>query len=263
MDLGLKNKIALVTASSKGLGRASALALAREGAQVAICARNEQALRATAVEIGTTTGAEILAIPADVSQMQDIDRLVGAVVDHFGGLHILVTNAGGPPAGYFQEFDDAQWQAAFNLTLMSAVRLIRAAIPHMQRQQWGRIINITSLSVKEPIDNLLLSNSIRPAVHGLAKTLASQLGQSGITVNNVMPGTIHTDRVEQLAQHTADRTGQTVAAALADMGRQSPLGRVGRPEELGALVAFLASEQAGYINGASIPVDGGRIKGTF
>ncbi len=263
MDFGLKDKIALVTASSKGLGRASALVLAQEGAQVAICARNEPALRATAVEIGTTTGAEILAIPADVSQEQDIDRLVDAVVDHFGGLHILVTNADGPPAGYFQEFDDAQWQAAFNLTLMSAVRLIRAAIPHMQRQQWGRIINITSLSVKEPIDNLLLSNSIRPAVHGLAKTLASQLGQFGITVNNVMPGTIHTDRVEQLAQHTADRTGQTVTAALADMGRQVPLGRVGRPEELGALVAFLASEQAGYINGASIPVDGGRIKGAF
>ena len=147
--------------------------------------------------------------------------------------------------------------------MMSTVRLIRAALPAMQQQQWGRIINITSLSVKEPIDALILSNSIRAAVHGLAKTLASQLGQYGITVNNVMPGTIHTDRVEQLARHSADRTGRTVAEALAEMGQVVPLGRVGRPEELGALVAFLASEKASYINGASIPADGGRLKGTF
>lgn len=263
MDLGLKDKIALVTASSKGLGRASALALAEEGVQVAVCARDEQTLRATALEIGTATGAEILAIPADVSKAGDIGRLVQAVIDHFGGLHILVTNAGGPPAGYFQDFDDAQWQAAFNLTMMSVVRLIRAAVPQMQEQQWGRIINITSLSVKEPIDSLLLSNSIRPAVHGLAKTMAGQLGRYGITVNNVMPGTIHTDRVEQLAEHTARETGQSISEVLADMGRQVPVGRVGQPAELGALVAFLASEQAAYINGASIPVGGGRLKGTF
>jgi 3-oxoacyl-[acyl-carrier protein] reductase len=263
MNLDLENKVALVTASSKGLGRASAAALAQEGARVAICARDEQSLRATAVEIGTATGAEILAIPADVTKAEDIERLVEAVVSHFGTIHILVTNAGGPPAGYFQDFDDQQWQAAFNLTMMSAVRLIRAAIPYMQQQQWGRIINITSVSVKEPIDALILSNSIRAAVHGTAKTLAGQLGQYGITVNNVMPGTIHTDRVEQLAQHRASETGQSVAEALAEMGRGVPLGRVGQPEELGALVAFLASERAGYINGVSIPVDGGRTKGTF
>ncbi len=263
MDLGLTHKIALVTASSKGLGRASALALAQEGARVAICARNEEQLQTTAADIRATTGAEVLAIPADVSQAADINRLVTETVAHFGGLHILVTNAGGPPAGYFQEFDDAHWQSAFNLTLMSAVRLIRAAIPHMQQQRWGRIINITSLSVKEPLDALLLSNSIRPAIHGLAKTLANQLGQYGITVNNVMPGTIHTDRIDQLAQHAATQSGKSVADALADMGKVVPLGRIGRPEELGALVAFLASEKASYINGASIPVDGGRLKGTF
>lgn len=263
MDLGLKNKIALISAASKGLGRASAQALAQEGAQVAICARDEQTLRATAVEIGTAIGSEILSIPGDVTKAQDIERLVREVVNHFGGLHILVTNAGGPPAGYFQDFDDAQWQAAFNLTMMSAVRLIRAVIPQMQQQHWGRIINITSLSVKEPIDSLILSNSIRASVHGMAKTLAGQLGQYGITVNNVMPGTIHTDRVEQLARYESNQTGQSVAEVLAQMGREGPLGRVGQPEELGALVAFLASERAGYINGASIPVDGGRIKGTF
>lgn len=263
MDLGLAQKIAVVAASSKGLGRASALALAQEGARVAICARNEEQLRATAADIRTLTGAEVLAIPADVSQAGDIDRLVDETVAHFGGLHILVTNAGGPPTGYFQEFDDAQWQTAINLTLMSAVRLIRAAIPHLQQQRWGRIINITSLSVKEPVDALLLSNSIRPAIHGLAKTLANQLGQYGITVNNVMPGTVHTDRIDQLAQYAADQSGQSIEAALADMGKLVPLGRIGRPEELGALVAFLASEKASFINGASIPVDGGRLKGTF
>jgi 3-oxoacyl-[acyl-carrier protein] reductase len=263
MDLGLKDKIALVTASSRGLGRASAEALAQEGTQVAICAREGQVLRATAVDIGTATGAEILAIPADVSKGEDIERVVKDVVEHFGGLHILVTNAGGPPAGYFLDFDEQQWQQAFNLTMLSAVRLIRAAIPHMQQQQWGRIINITSLSVKEPIDNLILSNSIRAAVHGMAKTLANQLGQDGITVNNVMPGTIHTDRIEQLAQHTAHQTGQSVAEVLTEFGQQVPLGRVGQPEEFGAVLAFLASERASYINGASIPVDGGRMKGAF
>ena len=180
MDLGLKNKIALVAASSKGLGRASAEALAQEGTQVAICARNEEVLRTTAVEIGTSTGTEVLAIPADVSQKEDVARVVKEVVEHFGTLHILVTNAGGPPAGYFQDFDDQQWQTAFNLTMMSAVRLIRVALPHLQQQQWGRIINITSLSVKEPIDALILSNSIRPGIHGLVSW--ASMGLRSITL---------------------------------------------------------------------------------
>ena len=263
MNLGLKNKVALVTASSKGLGRASATALAQEGVKVAICARDGKTLKVAADEIASATGSQVLAIPADVNNSKDIEHMVKETVKLFGGLHILVTNAGGPPAGYFAEFDDRQWQEAFNLTLMSVVRLIRAALPYMQNQQWGRVINITSWLVKEPVDNLILSNSIRPAVHGLAKTLANQLGQYGITVNNIMPGYIHTDRVEQLAQHTAQRTGQAVADVLAEMGNPAPVGRIGRPEELAALVAFLASEQASYINGASIPVDGGRLKSTF
>lgn len=263
MNLGLKNRIALVTASSKGLGRASAEALAREGAKIAICARDGKLLKVAADEIASATRSEVLAIPADVNSSRDIERVVKETVRHFGTLHILVTNAGGPPAGYFEEFDDKQWQEAFNLTMMSAVRLIRAAIPQMQQEKWGRIVNITSVSVKEPIDNLILSNSIRAAVHGMAKTLASQLAQYGITVNNVMPGYIQTDRVEKLAQHTAERTGKSVAEVLAESGRHTPVGRIGQPNELGALVAFLASEQAAYINGVSIPVDGGRIKSTF
>lgn len=263
MDLGLKDKVALVTASSKGLGWACALALAREGAKVAICARDGKALKAAADEIVMTTGSEVLAVPADMANSRDIQQVVKETVKHFGKLQILVTNAGGPPAGNFTDFEDRQWQEALNLTLMSAVRLIRAALPYMQQEGWGRIINITSMSVKEPLDNLILSNSIRPAVHGLAKTLSQELAPYGITVNNVMPGTIQTDRIEQLAQARAQKNEQSVAEAIAAMGQAVPLGRVGQPEEFGAVVAFLASERASYITGVSLPVDGGRIKGTF
>ena len=263
MDLGLKNKIALVAASSKGLGRGCAEAMAQEGAKVTICARDEKILDETRAEIVSTTGAEVLAIPADMTNAQDIQNVVQQTVRRFGGLQILVTNAGGPPAGYFPDFDDEQWQAAFNLSLMSAVRLIRAALPHLKAARWGRIINITSISVKEPIDNLVLSNSIRAAVHGLAKTLSSQVGRDGITVNNVMPGYTQTDRVNQLAAVRADQSGQTVEEVIAAMGNPVPVGRIGQPEEFGALVAFLASEKAGYISGASIPVDGGYIRASF
>lgn len=263
MDLGLKNKIALVAASSKGLGRASAEAMAQEGANVTICARDEAALNKTRDEMAAATGAEILALPADMSNADDISRVIKKTVDHFGGLHIVVTNAGGPPAGYFPDFDDTHWEAAVNLTLMSTVRLIRAALPHMQAAGWGRIINITSLSVKQPVDNLLLSNSIRAAVHGLAKTLAGQIAQDGITVNNVMPGYIQTDRINQLATVNAERSGRTMAEVIADMGQSVPVGRIGQPAEFGALVAFLASEKAGYINGTSIPIDGSVIKAAF
>jgi 3-oxoacyl-[acyl-carrier protein] reductase len=263
MDLGLKDKVALVTASSKGLGRACALALAREGAKVAICARKGQELQVTADEIAAATGSELLAIPADMTNSRDIEQVVEQTVRHFGKLHIVVVNAGGPPAGNFADFDDKQWQEALNLTLLSAIRLIRAALPPMQKAGWGRIINITSTSVKEPLDNLVLSNSIRPAVHGLAKTLSQQLAPYGITVNNVMPGTIRTDRVEQLAQVRSQQNEHTVAETIAAMGKSAALGRIGEPEEFGAVVAFLASERASYITGVSLPVDGGRIKGTF
>jgi len=263
MDLGLKDKVALVTASSKGLGRACALALAREGAKVAICARDGKALKVAADEIVMTTGSEVLAVPADMANSRDIQQVVKETVKHFGKLQILVTNAGGPPAGNFTDFEDRQWQEALNLTLMSTVRLIRAALPYMQQEGWGRIINITSMSVKEPLDNLILSNAIRPAVHGLAKTLSQQIAPYGITVNNVMPGTIRTDRVEQLAQARSEKNEQTVAEAIIEMGKAAALGRIGEPEEFGAVVAFLASERASYITGVSLPVDGGRIKGTF
>ncbi|MCB9102519.1 MAG: SDR family oxidoreductase [Anaerolineales bacterium] len=263
MDLGLKDKVALVAASSKGLGRASAEAMAQEGAKVTICARNEAELTAARDGIAAKTGAEILAVNADMTNAEDIANVVQQTVDHFGGLHILVTNAGGPPAGYFMDFDDAQWENAFNLSMMSGVRLIRAALPYMQQAKWGRIINITSLSVKEPIDNLVLSNSIRASVHGLAKTLAAQVGKDGITINNVMPGYTETDRVKQLVEVNAQKSGRSTDEVLAGLANPIPVGRIGRPEEFGALVAFLASERAGFITGVSIPIDGGQIKAAF
>lgn len=262
MDLGLKNKVALVAASSKGLGRASAEAIAAEGGRVTICARNAGALEQTRAEMAAT-GADVLAVPADMANPADIANVVARTVEHFGGLHILVTNAGGPPPGYFPDFNDAAWESAVNLTLMSTVRLIRAALPHMQHAGWGRIINVTSISVKQPVDNLVLSNAIRAAVHGLAKTLANQVARNGITVNNVLPGYTLTDRIQQLAEARAADSGKTPADILAGMGEPVPVGRVGRPHEFGATVAFLASEQAAFINGVSLPVDGGYINAAF
>jgi 3-oxoacyl-[acyl-carrier protein] reductase len=263
MELGLEGRTALVAASSKGLGRACAKAMAQEGARITICARSKADLATTRDDIATATGAEILAIVADMTRADDIKKVVQKTADHFGDLQILVCNAGGPPAGQFPDFDDEQWQAAFNLSMMSTVRLIRAALPHMQQAQWGRIINITSLSVKEPLENLILSNSIRASVHGLAKTLASQVGGDGITINNVMPGYTQTDRINQLAVKIAERDNKSVDEVLADMSDPIPVGRIGQPEELGALVTFLASEKAGYITGTSIPIDGGVIKAAF
>jgi 3-oxoacyl-[acyl-carrier protein] reductase len=263
MDLGLKNRTALVAASSKGLGRACAEALAAEGAGVVICARNEADLMKAREEISQKTGGEILAVAADMTKPEDIQGLVEKTVAHFGGLHILVTNAGGPPGGDFFEFDDAAWRAAFELSMMSTVRLIRGAVPHMQAAKWGRVINITSLSVKEPLDPLVLSNATRPSVHGLAKTLANQLGKDGITVNNIMPGYTRTDRIIEYGEAVAKQSGKSLDEVFADMGKPVPVGRIGEPEELGALAAFLASERAAYITGASIPVDGGAIRAAF
>jgi 3-oxoacyl-[acyl-carrier protein] reductase len=263
MDLGLKNRTALVAASSKGLGRACAEALAAEGAGVVICARNEADLARAREEISRKTGGEILAVAADMAKPEDIEGLVEKTVAHFGGLHILVTNAGGPPGGDFFEFDDAAWLAAFELSMMSTVRLIRSAVPHMQASKWGRVINITSLSVKEPLAPLVLSNATRPSVHGLAKTLANQLGKDGITVNNIMPGYTRTDRIIEYGEAVAKQSGKSLEEVFADMGKPVPVGRIGEPEELGALAAFLASERAAYITGTSIPVDGGAIRAAF
>jgi 3-oxoacyl-[acyl-carrier protein] reductase len=261
MDLGLHDKIALVAASSKGLGRACAHSLSAEGAKVAICARDGKSLRAAADEIASDTGSQVLAIMADLTSARDCRRVVQETVEFFGALHVLVTNNGGPPAGYFFELEDNDWYRAMDLTLMSVVRLIRAAVPHMRNEGWGRIVNITSISVKEPLDHLILSNSLRSGVTGLARTLANQLARDGITINNVLPGYVLTDRLRELVENRARAQGKSVDDVLKEFAAEIPLGRVGKPEELAAVVTFLASQPAAYVNGISILVDGGRYKG--
>ena len=261
MELGLKGKIALVAASSKGLGKAIAKGLAAEGAKVGICARHAGTLEATAEEIQRDTGAEVLSVVADVSQPSDVERLVNRVVEHFGGLDILVNNAGGPPAGTFETLVPEAYQAALELNLLSTVNLCRAAVPIMKQRGWGRIINMTSISVKQPIPGLMLSNMARTAVIGFAKTLASELAPHHILVNNVCPGIIFTDRITQLAEVRSKDQGISPEQVIANMEADIPLGRLGKPEELANLVVFLASERASYITGATIQVDGGMYRG--
>jgi 3-oxoacyl-[acyl-carrier protein] reductase len=261
MDLGLKDKVAIVAASSRGLGKACALELAREGANVVVCAREAEHLAATAAEIQAASAVQVLSIPTDLTDAAQIEHLVDETMRRFGRIDVLVTNNGGPPAGAFDEFDDGAWLAAHQLTLMSAVRLIRAVLPTMRAQRWGRIINITSVSVKQPIDNLLLSNVYRPGVVGLAKTLSAQVAADGITVNNVAPGYTRTDRVLELSADRAAKEGKTVEDILDERAADFPIRRMGEPEELAALVAFLASERASYITGATIQVDGGYVRG--
>jgi 3-oxoacyl-[acyl-carrier protein] reductase len=226
--------------------------------KLAICARNESTLRSTAQEITKLTQTEILSVRADVTQPKEIQELLRQTVENFGGLDILVTNAGGPTPGNFFALDDTHWEQAFQLTLMSVVRLCREAIPHMQQRGAGRIINIASVSVKQPIENLVLSNSLRLAVVGLAKSLATELAPMKITVNTVCPGPTHTDRMEQLLQAMGD-----IEEARRFWTKDIPMGRMGQPEELADLVAFLASENARYITGTVIQVDGGLVKSIF
>jgi 3-oxoacyl-[acyl-carrier protein] reductase len=261
VKLGLEERVALIAASSRGLGKATALALAREGARVVICARHPDDLTATANEIRTETGAEVLPVVADLTDAEQIDRAVDRTLRQWGRIDVLVTNAGGPPSGMFDELDDADWEAAFRLTLLSAVRLIRAVLPAMRAQQWGRIITITSVAVKQPIDTLLLSNSLRMAVVGMGKTLALQEAPHGITVNSVGPGWTLTQRVDQLFEDRAARNGTSREAEMAEITANIPAGRLGDPSELAATIAFLASEPAAYITGVTVPVDGGFIKG--
>ncbi len=263
MDLGLEGKAALVTASSKGLGKAAAVGLAKEGVNVVTCARGEEALRQTEAEIRALGRGEVEALALDVSDSASPAKLVAKTVERFGRLDILVCNAGGPPPGPFMKFKDDDWQMALNLNLMTTIRLCREAIPHMQRQGGGRIFTITSMGAKQPLDNLVLSNVSRAGVTALVKTLANELAGENIRVNNIMPGIIYTDRIQFLIENDAESRHVTVEEAKATREKDIPLGRMGRPEELGNLIVFLASEAGSYITGASIAVDGGRIKGLF
>ena len=261
MDLGLKGKIALVVAASRGLGRAVAEELAAEGATLIICSRNAETINQTAREVMLATDAEILALPCDVSQSSDVARLVQSGIERFGRIDILVTNAGGPPAGQFESFTVEQWEVATRLLLHSAVELARQVLPGMKERRWGRILNITSIAVKQPVDNLILSNSLRAAVTGMARTLANEVASFGVTVNNIMPGYTRTERVEELARMMAEKERITPAEFVARWEKEIPMRRVGEPREFAALAAFLVSERASYITGTSIPVDGGWIRG--
>jgi 3-oxoacyl-[acyl-carrier protein] reductase len=251
MDLGLKGKSALVLAASKGLGKACALALAREGANITIGARDLPQLDRTASEICNETGSRVRAVPVDVTKPEQIEAIFASANAEFGRVDILVNNAGGPPFATFESFDDEQWHKALELNLMSAVRFTRLVLPGMKAAGWGRIVNIVSLGVKSVLANSVLSTAGRLGIVGMSKLLSDEVAPHGITVNNVASGIILTDRVRQTSlKHTT----------IEELSKTIPARRLGRPEELGALVAFLASEQAAYITGATIPVDGGIVR---
>jgi 3-oxoacyl-[acyl-carrier protein] reductase len=260
MDLGLGGKVALVAASSRGLGRAVAEELAREGAHLVLCARGEAALRETAEAIAACSAVRVEAVVADVSKPADVARVIDGAMRAFGRVDILVTNGGGPPAGPFESHSLDAWHEAIRQNLDSAVELTRAVLPGMKQRRWGRIINVTSIAVKQPVDNLILSNSVRAAVTGFARTLANEVAPFGITVNNVMPGYTRTQRVDDLAARNAALHNTSAGAELAVWESQIPMRRLGEPAEFAAMVAFLASDRASYTTGASIPVDGGWIR---
>ena len=260
MDLGLKDHVAIVTAASRGLGHAVATQFAREGAAVVVFARDAARLQAVQAEI-EALGAPALAVPGDVTVQADVDRLVQATLDRFGRIDILVTNAGGPPAGEFMALSLEQWEAACQLTLLSAVRLVRAVAPTMQRQGSGSIVSINSMTVKHPIPPLMLSNSIRDAVNGLMKTLSIELAPDGIRVNSVLPGWTRTERVESIVAGRAQAGGQSTQEVEATITRDIPLRRMGRPDEFANAVVFIASPAASYMTGQALLVDGGLYRG--
>ena len=251
MELGLKNKIALVAASSQGLGKAVAIELAKEGAKLIINGRNKDGLESAKLEIEKISGAEVLAFAADLSNDDERQQLIKEGLLAYGHIDILITNTGGPPAGKFENFKKEDWDKAYNSLLVSVVELINGFLPGMKKQRWGRIIAITSQAVKQPVNNLILSNSVRASVAGLIKTLSNELGVYNITANNVMPGYTETDRLKKLLEKNS---------SFATAKNEIPLGRFGTPEEFAAAVTFLASERASYITGVSLPVDGGWIK---
>jgi 3-oxoacyl-[acyl-carrier protein] reductase len=263
MDLGIKNRVAIVAASSKGLGKAVALGLAREGVQLALCARTETTLNATVEEIYAATGVQAFARAVDVTSADQVCQFVRETARHFGKVDICVTNAGGPPAKTFAETTLEDWQAAANLNLMSTIYFAREVLPLMQNGKWGRFITITSAAVKQPLDNLILSNAVRAAVSGLVKSLSNEYAKDNILVNNVCPGYTLTARLGELSNKMAGREGVDAQQIQARWTSQIPMRRLGRPEEFAAVVVFLASECSSYITGASITVDGGLVKGIY
>jgi 3-oxoacyl-[acyl-carrier protein] reductase len=259
VDLGLTGKVAVVGGSSRGLGKASALALASEGARVTICARTKADLAAAASDIQRETGGEVLAVAADLATTAGVQRVVAATVERFGGVDVLVTNSGGPTLGRFADFSDDDWQQAFEVVTLSFVRFVREVVPHMRRNGWGRIVGIQSTSVKQPVAGIDLSNGLRPGIAGLMKAIMPDLARDGITINLVLPGTFLTSRISPEAGRSPEGDRE-LQGQLAPLAAAIPVGRLGYPTELGSLVAFLASRQAAYITGAVYQVDGGATK---
>ncbi len=263
MDLGLKGKVALVTASSKGIGLGTAKVLAAEGMKVVISSRNAEALQKARDSLVAGTGAEVLAVPADMRVKEDLERLVQEAARKFGGVDVLVYNAGPPKPGTFADLTDADWDEATKLLLLSAVTLTRATLPYMKSHGWGRLVYITSLTLRQPIENLVLSNTVRLAVAGLSKSLSKELGPYGITSNGIIQGFIRTERALHLIEQRASEEGTTVDEAYHRMAKSIPLGRYGEAEEVGSLVAYIASEKGAYLNGGMFTIDGGYLSSVF
>jgi 3-oxoacyl-[acyl-carrier protein] reductase len=263
MDLGLKDKRALVTGSSRGLGYATALLLAKEGCKVAINGRDEGKIKATAEKLQKETGTQVIGLMGDVSDASVPEKLIRQTIEAFGGLDILVTNASGPVPGSIESLDEAAWQKGIDLSLMSHVRLIKAALPYLRRSDSASVLTLTSYSVKQPIPNLLISNSVRAATVGLTKTLALELGKDGIRLNSILPGWTVTERVTELMSSRAKNNNSTVEEEFAKQTAEIPLGRMAQPEEFARAAVFLVSPAASYITGVMLNVDGGIVKGTF
>jgi 3-oxoacyl-[acyl-carrier protein] reductase len=261
VDFGLKGRTAVVAGSSQGLGRAIADALAAEGVNLVINSRSHDKLQVVRDEIAEATGADVVACACDLTPEDGAATLIKAAEDAFGQVDILVTNTGGPPAGMFEDHSAEVWREAIAQNFESVVNLVRAALPGMKDRRWGRIVNVTSISVKQPVEGLILSNAIRAGVTGFAKTISNEVGRYNVTVNNVLPGYTRTERLIHLAEAVAERDGKTVEDAYAGWAEEIPMGRLAEPHELGSVAAFLCSEQASYVTGQSIAVDGGWIKG--
>ena len=263
MDLGLAGKVALVAASSQGLGLAVAEELAAEGVRLVMNSRSEDRLRQASEAIGERFGAGVIGVAGDVSKREDVERIVSEGMKRFGRIDILVTNSGGPPAGTFDSLGRESWDDAVRILLTSVLDMTRLVLPGMKERGWGRILNITSIAAKQPVDNLMLSNSLRAGVTGFSKTLANEVAQFGITVNTILPGYTATERVVELAETLGKKEGVDAAVIRSRWEAEIPMRRLAEPREFAALAAFLVSERASYITGSSIAVDGGWIKGLF